>query len=310
MRNVIERILNLLAFLLTSPRPVTADEIRQTVAGYGGQTDEAFRRMFERDKDLLRRLGIPIRISEDHHWDVEHGYVIPPDEYRLPDPKLDDEERAALWLAAQVVRIGGQPSGPDAILKLGGARTTGGVEPLGADLGADADLLASLYVAVTERRMLSFEYHGKARMLAPHGIGHRNGHWYVVGVDGGGEERVFRIDRMERLETGEELDAFGRTPGLTVRSALANHPWETGAGETLEVTVRFDEDAAWWAERRLGTSGMSGTRNSDGSTDIRLRVNHLDAFLGWILSFGADAEVLEPAEVRAALVERVQAVRS
>ena len=310
MRNVIERILNLLAFLLTSRRPVTADEIRQTVAGYGGQTDEAFRRMFERDKDLLRRLGIPIRISADDEWDVEHGYVIPPDEYRLPDPELDDEERAALWLAAQVVRIGGRPSGPDAILKLGGARTTGGVEPLGADLGADADVLASLYVAVTERRMLSFIYRDKPRDLAPHGIGHRNGHWYVVGTDSAGEERVFRIDRITHLQVGDTTDAFERTPGLTVHSAMANHPWETGGGEALEVTIRFDESAAWWAERRLGSSSAAGARNSDGSVDVRLTVNHLDAFLGWILSFGAAAEVMAPPEVRCALVERVQAVRT
>lgn len=310
MRNVIERILNLLAFLLTASRPVTADEIRQTVAGYGGQGDEAFRRMFERDKDLLRRLGIPIRISGGNQWDIEHGYVIPPQEYRLPDPDLDDEERAALWLAAQVVRIGGQPSGPDAILKLGGARTTGGVEPLGADLGADADLLADLYVAVTERRILGFEYRGRSRTLAPHGIGHRNGHWYVVGIDADHEERVFRIDRIVDLVVGDDPDAFERTPGLTVSSALARHPWETGTGEALDVTIRFDASAAWWAERRLGASGVSGTKNPDGSTDVRLTVNHLDAFLGWILSFGADAEVLSPPEVRAALVERVEAVRT
>jgi proteasome accessory factor B len=306
---VIERILNLLAFLLTSNRPVTADEIRQTVAGYGGQGDDAFRRMFERDKDLLRRLGIPIRISENNHWDIEHGYVIPPDEYRLPDPHLDDEERAALWLAAQVVRIGGQPSGPDAILKLGGARTTGGVEPLGADLGSDADMLADLYVAVTERRMISFTYRDKARRLAPHGIGHRNGHWYVVGIDGSGEERVFRTDRIEGLSLGEETDAFVRTPGLTVSSAMASHPWETGAGEALEVTIRFDESAAWWAERRLSGSVGEGTRYPDGSTELRLTVNHLDAFLGWILSFGAEAEVLGPPEVRRALIDRVRAVQ-
>lgn len=309
MRNVIERILNLLAFLLTTSRPVTADEIRQTVAGYGGQTDEAFRRMFERDKDLLRRLGIPIRISATDQWDIEHGYVIPPDEYRLPDPDLDDEERAALWLAAQVVRIGGQPSGPDAILKLGGARTTGGVDPLGADLGADADMLANLYVAVTERRMITFGYRDKPRVLAPHGIGHRNGHWYVVGVDAAGQERVFRIDRIEDLTIGADEDAFERTPGLTVSAAMANNPWEVGAGESLEVTVRFDESAAWWAERRLAHSAARGHRSDDGAIEVTLTVNHLDAFLGWILSFGAQAEVLAPEEVRTALVEVVQAVR-
>jgi predicted DNA-binding transcriptional regulator YafY len=308
MRNVIERILNLLAFLLTTSRAVTAEEIRSTVNGYDGQTDEVFRRMFERDKDLLRRLGIPIRLSQTNHWEVESGYVIQPNEYRLPDPDLDDEERAALWLAAQVVRIGGQPSGPDAILKLGGARTTGGLDPMGADLGADADLLASLYVAVTERRHVRFDYRDKPRRLAPHGIGHRNGHWYLLGLDDAGEERLFRTDRIQSLEVDEQANAFERTPGLTVSRAMANHPWETGGGETLAVTVRFDEEAAWWAVRRVGRSGVRGVHHDDGTVEITLTVNHLDAFVGWVLSFGAQAEVISPEAVRRAVIDRVLGV--
>ena len=70
MNRVIERVLNLLAFLLTSSRPVTADEIRHTVAGYDQETDEAFRRTFERDKDELRALGVTIRTREigDAEW--------------------------------------------------------------------------------------------------------------------------------------------------------------------------------------------------------------------------------------------------
>lgn len=307
MRNVIERILNLLAFLLTTGRPVTAEDIRTTVAGYGGQGDDAFRRMFERDKELLRRLGIPVKTTPTDGWEIEYGYVIPPDEYRLSDPDLDDEERAALWLAAQVVRIGGQPSGPDAILKLGGARTTMGVEPLGADLGSDADTLAELYVAVTERRHLDFAYRDRRRRLAPHGIGHRNGHWYVAGIEDG-HQRVFRIDRMTDMSVGERRDAFVRTPGVTVGSALASHPWETGRGDPLEVTVRFDAAAAWWAERRLGDRNVRQTRAPDGAVDVTLSVTHLDAFIGWVLSFGDNAEVLSPPEVRQAVVDRVLAV--
>jgi proteasome accessory factor B len=307
MRNVIERILNLLAFLLTAGRPVTAEEIRSTVSGYGDQADDAFRRMFERDKDLLRRLGIPIKTSPTDHWEIEHGYVIPPDEYRQPDAALDDEERAALWLAAQVVHIGGRPSGPDAILKLGGARTTIGIEPLGADLGADPDRLADLYVAVTERRLVDFEYRDKQRRLAPHGIGHRNGHWYVAGIESG-EQRVFRIDRMTRTRIGDRPDAFTRSPGVSVGAALSSHPWEAGGGEPLEVTIRFDESAAWWAARRLGGQGARSTRRPDGSIEATLTVRHLDAFMGWILSFGDQAEVLGPESVRRAVIDRVLAV--
>jgi proteasome accessory factor B len=80
MHRVIERILNLLAFLLTVGRPVTAEEIRNTVNGYGQPSDEAFRRTFERDKDLLRQLGVPLRLEHTDAWEVEQGYVVSPDQ--------------------------------------------------------------------------------------------------------------------------------------------------------------------------------------------------------------------------------------
>ena len=69
MKRVIERLLNLLAFLLTAGRPVSADEIRMTVAGYDQDNDEAFRRMFERDKDLLRNMGIPLELAPTDAWE-------------------------------------------------------------------------------------------------------------------------------------------------------------------------------------------------------------------------------------------------
>ena len=129
MQRAVERILNLLAFLLTVNRAVTADEIRHTVAGYDQETDVAFRRTFERDKDLLRSLGVPLRLVFTDRWEVEQGYVVHPDEYALTDPGLTDEERAALWLASRMANLGGEST--SAIFKLGGAPAAASGDPLG-----------------------------------------------------------------------------------------------------------------------------------------------------------------------------------
>lgn len=305
-RPAIERILNLLAFLLTAARPVTADEIRRTVAGYDHQSDEAFRRTFERDKATLRRLGVPIRLRPTDRWEVEQGYVVSPDEYRMPDPDLTDEERTALWLAAQVVRIGGRPTGPDAVLKLGGARTTSALEPFAANLGAEVDLLGELYDAVVTRRFVVFEYRGRRRRIAPHGLGHRRGHWYLVGKEQD-RTRVFRVDRMTNAKVTGPENAFERDPGVDVRREIAAQPWEAGTDAPIPVVVRFDPEVAWWAGRRLGGSEQRRTLD-DGTLEVTLRVNHLDAFIGWVLSFGERAEVLEPPEVRRAVIDRIRGV--
>jgi predicted DNA-binding transcriptional regulator YafY len=294
MRRVIERILNLLAFLLTAGRPVTAEEIRNTVAGYDQEGDEAFRRTFERDKDLLRHLGIPLQLQATDRWEVEHGYVVPPEQYALADPGLTDEERTALALAAQVVRLGGQAPEPGAIFKLGGAPLSGG-EPLAADLGAEADTLPRVFTAVTERRLLRFRYRERDRLLRPYGLVYRRGHWYAVGA-AGDEIRSFRVDRIDALRIGETPGAFTPPPGFRAADALPSAPWE--AGDRPEpVRVRFDAEVAWWARRQL-TADTAIADLPDGAIDAEIAVSNLDAFMGWMIGFEDQAEILAPPSVR------------
>jgi len=271
MQNVVERVINLLIYLLDSPNPVTAEQVRQTVAGYGEQSDEAFHRMFERDKDLLKRMGVPLELKATDKWEIDFGYTVDPDKYAIPDPRLTEQERVALSVAARMVRLGGANAGLAGLLKLGGVEVGAGIEPLAADLGAEAALLGDLYLAVSERRRL----------------------------DG---ERVYRVDRVSGLEVGREAGAFERPKRFQVKRAMSMHPWEAGTDEAVEATVRFDPEVAWWAARHLGVEGPD-----DGPLEIELQVANRDAFIGWVLGFGPDAEVLGPAELRQQVLARIEA---
>jgi len=303
MQRVIERILNLLAFLLTVGKPVTADEIRHTVAGYDQPTDAAFRRTFERDKDLLKSLGVPLRLEPTDVWEVEQGYVVAPSEYALDDPGLTDEERAALWLASRMVHLGGQGPGEGAFLKLGGTAMAGLGDPMAADLTADPVVLATVFEAVTDRRRLTFQYRGSARRLDPYGLLHRGGHWYVVGAVGE-DQRTFRLDRMEGVTAGAKTGAFERPRGFDVRAGLPDAPWQAGDAQ-LEVTIRFDPSVAWWARRQLSPS-TGITDDEDGGITAVLTVGSPDALIGWLIGFEDAAEILAPAELRARFVDHVR----
>lgn len=305
MQRVIERILNLLAFLLTVERPVTAAEIRMTVAGYDQSSDAAWRRMFERDKDLLRQLGIPLDVQATDAFEVEFGYTVAKDEYRLPDPGLTDEERAALWLAAKVVHIGGQAAGPDAIFKLGGAPAAAAGEPLAADLGADQEEIAEAFAAVTTRQELGFGYRGKPRQVAPYGLVHRRGHWYLVAEDRGDETvKVFRMDRVSNPHPVGDPAAFEKPAGFRPADAIPEAAWEAGGDDGMAV-VHFDESIAWWARRQL-TGQTTVSELKDGSLQATLRVANPEAFIGWMISFEDAAEIIEPPELRERLVARVR----
>jgi len=300
MQNVVERVLNLLIYLLESHQPVTADDVRRTVAGYDEQTDDAFHRMFERDKDVLRRLGVPIKREALDAWEIDHGYTVDPDEYAIPDPELTQEERVALSVAARMVRLGGSPAGLDALLKLGGLERGGGLEPLGADLGAEAETLGELFGAITERRAIEFKYRGTERSLHPFGMAHRRGHWYLVGAGPKGE-RLYRVDRIESLEVGETANAFKKPRGFNVKSVMDTQPWETGSDTEIMSTVRFDAEVAWWAARTLGLD------EPEGDLTASIPVANRDALIGWVLSFGDSAEILAPDDLRLEVRSRVEA---
>jgi predicted DNA-binding transcriptional regulator YafY len=136
-------------------------------------------------------------------------------------------------------------------------------------------------------------------------MGHRRGHWYLVGVEDG-DPRVYRVDRFEDLSIGDLPDAFERRKDVDVRGELDTQPWEAGAEEPIAVRVRIDGEMAWWADRRLGRSPLSREELADGGVELELDVTHIDAFIGWVLGFDQYAEVLGPPEVRARVIDRIR----
>ena len=70
----LERLLDLVALLLEAERPLGRHEIRDGLPpGAYADDDEAFRRTFERDKDELRNLGIPIEVESFPGWDASQA---------------------------------------------------------------------------------------------------------------------------------------------------------------------------------------------------------------------------------------------
>jgi len=303
MQRVIERILNLLAFLLTVDRPVTADEIRHTVKGYDQPSDEAFRRTFERDKDLLRALGVPLTLTHTDIWEVELGYVVASDEYAIDDPGLTDEERSALLLAAQAVRFGGQPTALGAIFKLGGAHPANDSGMLYADLGHDLNVLGSLYEAVTDRRFASFVYRGRTRTVEPYGLVHRFGHWYLAAQESRAEPliKAFRVDRMADLSIDDTAGVFVRPEDFVAKDALASF---TPDPETNDrARIRFDTTVAAVALSQIGDAVEIA--RDETSVTVEVPINTQRGVIGWVLGFDDHAVIESPPDLRRALIEFV-----
>lgn len=301
----LERLLNLTALLLAARQPVPAEEIQRQL-DYP-EDKASFRRAFERDKDELRSMGIPLEVQPiPGRLPKVDGYRIPREDYALRDPGLTTDELAALHLAASAVQVEGMSPTPG-LLKLGGlVGAPDGTDVQVATLPADPNL-AVLFEAVTSRRPVELAYRGKVRRIDPYRIEFGRGRWYLTGLDHShGEERNFRLDRIEgevaRLdEASFEVPASAEPPGR------ARGAWELGGEEAVTARVRIDAEQAPWAIQHVGPAHVVAEED-DSSVVVELPVANRDAFRWFVLGFLDHAEVLSPPELRDDLVAWLSAV--
>lgn len=300
----LERLINLVAALLHADRPLTTEELRQRLPGYADDKG-AFRRAFERDKEALRDLGIPVVVEpvDDATQPGVLGYRIPKEEYYLRDPGLEPDELAALHLAASAVRLEGA-SGVEALWKLGGEVAEEGPAPAVAALPGTAHL-APLFAAISSRRRVGFVYRSRARGVDPWRLSFRNGHWYLAGHDhDAGDERMFRLDRIESAIDATGPDgAFPRPP----HGGAQPPPWELGGDEPRTARLLVDAGQAAWAAGHVGPEAVEEWL-PDGAVVLAVRVTNRDAFRSFVLGFLDHAEVLGPSELRSDFVDWLEVV--
>lgn len=222
-----ERLLNLTMALLATKRLLTKGEIFSSVAGYSGSMD-SMERMFERDKDDLRSLGIEIEVAPlDSLFEDELGYRITPDSYALKIPEISPSELGVLSIAAKSWRTSlFSESAQKALVKVASLGVEPDIESLHTSIipidenCADFELL---WKATSEFRELTFEYldSSETRRIHPYGISLFKGEWFLVGFDIQKKEiRTFKVKRIRALEMSGKKDSFTRPADFDMRSAL------------------------------------------------------------------------------------------
>ena len=309
----LERLLNLTLALLETARPLTSHDIQDRVPGYP-DSEVAFRRAFERDKESLREMGIKVTLTEISHTDPpSDGYRIRPEDYYLRDPGFEPDEIAALHFAASTVRLE-TVHGVEGLWKLGGVASgvdsrgsgehdrggvTSGATTL-AELPSDPNL-GPLFGAVAERAMVTFTYNAVTRHLDPYRLDYQRGRWYLTGFDHDrGEERNFRLDRIQGDVAAGSADAFKRPP--TAIPGGAARPWQFGEGDPIDAYVSVDSTQAPWVRQHLGAEMVQEERD-DGSVVFKVSVTSWPAFRSFVLTFLDHAEILAPAELRTAMID-------
>lgn len=304
--------MNLTICLLVSRAFIPKDRIRQAVEAYHDLGDDAFDRMFDRDKEELRILGVPIEVGRiDRAFDDEVGYRIRRDQFELPEISVEADEAAMLGLAARVwqhARLASATTQGLRKLRAGGVVVDeSALAILEPQLATDEPAFDGVFDAVTQRTPIAFEHQPSGgrepstRHLEPWGIVSWHGHWYVVGHDRDRDaERMFRVSRIvgpvtpigppNSYQPPADLDLRALTESLA-----PPHPHHsatllvrTGAGDSLR--------------RRAAHSSP----RDDDWTELELPYASGSSLADELLSYGPDVIVCEPAEVRDSVVRRLQ----
>lgn len=316
-RSRTERLVNLVICLLSTRRYLTAAQIAATVPGYEHDPEDvkdhdAFQRKFERDKAELRALGVPLETGTASIFDSEPGYRIAHRDYALPPILLEPDEAAAVGVAARLWRHAGMAAAASsglAKLRAGGVEVdphaTLGVEPV---IAVDA-AFEPLTTAARTRRQVTFDYRvpeddsAKKRHLQPWGVVCWRGRWYVVGHDIDRDApRCFRLSRIVgAVKAFGAMSAFTPPENVDLIAYVARWSGPVERTQTARVMVRHGRAAG---VRRWATPIQSTVEGDE----LELRYADPDGFAAWLVGYGADVTVLEPDDVRKAVVVRLEEI--
>lgn len=313
-----ERLVNLVVALMATEQGLTKDTILTSVSGYREQSDagakrDALEKMFERDKENLRGLGVPIETIGDYADpdDLrEARYRVPTAEYELPaDIEFTAAEIAVLTLAGGVWSERSMSAGARAGLRK--------IRSLGIDvdepiigfaprLNLREPSFAPLQRAMEQSRVVSFDYirpgdaQPRRRRVEPLALVEFEGRWHLFGFDANvGAERTFLLTRI-----GSDVE---------VTRVAFDPAARDGAGERALTGLRtvaerqralLEVSAATEAAVRLQRRAVPGPEDEQG---IRVPYVDVQVFADELASYGPEVRVVEPAELRDAVVSRLAA---
>ena len=312
-----ERLTNLVVALMATEIGLTKQQILDNVSGYrqradAGARSDALEKMFERDKDELRTLGVPVETigdPADPNDLREARYRIPQAEYDLPsDIEFTAAELAVLQLAGSVWSA--ESASGDAKAGVRKIRALGidGDEPIigfAPRITARDTAFPPLQEAIEKSRIVVFDYlkpgedAPRRRSIRPLALVDYEARWHVFGVDVDIEaDRMFLLSRI----VGDvKITAKGFDPGL-----------REGAGErALAGLERVASQNSALLEVTPGTEASLrlGRRATPAPTQgILVPFVDLHIFADELASYGPEVRVVEPAALREAVISRLTAV--
>lgn len=302
-----ERLVNLTMALLGTKRYMSKSEIFRRVSGYSG-TQETKERMFERDKDDLRTLGIEIEVAtHDPLFEDEVGYRIRPESYQLL-ANFSAEEMGVMSLALAMISEGEFADKSKELSRRLQSLTVSPDLPEGIQIRSQEISeagLSEVLQALAQRTQIQFNYKKfesekiERRRVNPLGISAWRGSWYLIGEDLDRDDvRVFKLSRVAgAIDTSGDSGSYVIPDDFRVQDYLVM---------LRENTYRVSLKLRKGAGLKLRNQASAERTINEEWDEIEIPFSDSREALREILWLGDDAIVTEPLELRSMVIDALK----
>ena len=260
MKNVLRRAIELLN-LLSENDNLTTENIKDNISDYRDLNQQAFRRSFERDKNLLRSFGYLIDYENDK-WSYNKGYSLSGYsiyESIIKSKKISNDKliNTYLYLKKYLAK---------------------------SNIDNDrSEIISKILQAINEKRRVGFDYLNKYRKLKPQGLKYFDNKWYLAGEDSG-LLKTFNLDQIQNLKIGNKTDLF------QIENINFPFSWDDEK-YSIEAMVKLKKDL-YDINNNLFAHNQTEIKISDEVLQCKVSTNDNYGFIKFLLLLDDEIEII------------------
>ena len=261
MKNVLRRAIELLN-LLSDNENLTTENIKDNITDYRDLNQQAFRRSFERDKNLLRSFGYLIQYENDK-WSYDKGYSLSGYsiyESIIKSDKISSEKLINTYLYLKKYLSNSNYDNDK------------------------SEIISKILQSINEKRRVGFDYLDKYRKVKPQGLKYFDNKWYLAGEENG-SLKTFNLDQIHNLKIGNKTDLF------QIENKNFPFSWDDEK-YSIEATIKLKKDL-YDVNKNIFSHNQTQLEIKDEFLHCNISTNDIYGFIKFLLLLDDEIEIIK-----------------
>ena len=261
MKNVLRRAIELLN-LLSDNENLTTENIKDSISDYRDLNQQAFRRSFERDKNLLRSFGYLIQYENDK-WSYDKGYTLSGYsiyESIIKSDKISSEKLINTYLYLKKYLSNSNYDNDK------------------------SEKISKILQSINEKRRVGFDYLEKYRKVKPQGLKYFDNKWYLAGEENG-SLKTFNLDQIHNLKIGNKADLF------QIENKNFPFSWDDEK-YSIEATIKLKKDL-YDVNKNIFAHNQTQLEIKDDFLQCNVSTNDSYGFIKFLLLLDDEIEIIK-----------------